>query len=127
MKGSSSCHAQRSLDGFDDLRIHFHSRIERAQLIVKNLSYQRRMTKDASGHGHRDRCAVSLREESSDHRRGYISEFPSRVREDLPGHIVVASGYCRKKCGKVRRRNRVGGAHKIDQRAYAPDFAERGG
>ena len=115
LRCDSTRHAQRSFDRFDDLRIHFHPRIERAEFIVKNLPHQRSVTKDAPSHGHRDGGAVSLREEVANHHRGYIGEFPAGACKNLSRQVIAVGSNCREKCGKVRRGDRVGGAGEVDE------------
>ena len=78
------------LDRFHNLRIQFCPRVEHAKFIVKNLAHQRRVTKDASRHGHRDGSGVVLREEVADYDGGHVSEFPARIAEHLRSQFVLA-------------------------------------
>src|ERR1700693_2474079 len=99
----SARQAQGSFDRFDNLRIHFYPRIQRAKFIVKNLAHHCCVTKDASGHGHRDRSAMVLREEAVNYDRGRLREFPASVGENLCGQLVGTGGDSWKQSCEVGR------------------------
>ena len=86
--GCAASHSQRAFHRFDDLRIYFHARTQRAEFTVKNLPHQRRVTKDASDHGHRDGSGLSFREEAANHHRGDLRQFRARMAENLCGQVI---------------------------------------
>ena len=84
------------------------------------------MTKDSSGHGHRDRTGLVFREKPIRHHGSNLGEFPARVGQNLQGKDVLAGGNNRKESSKIGRRNRVRDSGQIRQRSYAPNFAQSG-
>jgi hypothetical protein len=92
---------QRSFDGLDDLRIHNRPRVDRADLIVKNLAHEGGVTKDASRHGHRNYRAMALCEKAPKNYSCDRSEFPACLAENLRGQVIVRGSNRWKKSGKV--------------------------
>src|SRR5271157_4162479 len=119
--------AQRAFDRLNHLRTHFRARVEGAEFIVKNLAHQRGVTKDSSGHGHRDRGRVGFGEQAAEHDGGKLGKFAAGAGENLRGQIVRAGGDRGKERSKIGRRNCVAGAGEIGERGYSPSFQESGG
>src|SRR5580692_3392677 len=103
--GGSSRHAQRSLNRFHYLRIHFCARLQHTKFIVKNLPHQRRVTKDASSHGHRDRSGLVFRKLATRHDQSHLGKLTTSIRENSPGQLILTGRNRRKQCREVRRRN----------------------
>jgi hypothetical protein len=103
--GSSSSHAQSSLNRFDHLRIHLCAGLQPAEFIVKNLPHQRRVTKDASGHGHTDWAAFVFRKQPIHHNHRHLRQLATRIGDDSRGYFILTGGHRRKERRKIRRRN----------------------
>jgi len=119
-----SRHPQCSFDRIDYLRTYFYTRIEPAQLIVEISSRKQGMTKDASGHGHRDGTLLVVWKKSIHHDGANLREFPARIGQDLQGKCVFAGRNGRKERGEVGRGDGVGSAGKVGQRRHVPHSAQ---
>lgn len=54
LRRGAPCHLQCAVDRFDHCRIQYNVRMLLANLIVEKFANHRGMTKDSTGHGHRD-------------------------------------------------------------------------
>lgn len=69
-------------------------RIEATKFIVKRLPYERRVTKDASDHGHWDLSGLILREQATDYDCRDLRQFPARMGHNLFGQSLGTGRNC---------------------------------
>src|SRR5215831_19337178 len=119
---SPTSNAERTLEGIHHRRIHLYPWISLPQFIVENLSHDLRVTKDASGHGHRDNRL--LREQSLNHHSSNPRQFPSRFPQNLTADFILTASHSREQRRKIRRRNRVRCPRQIQKAANSPTLIE---